>query len=290
MRHPDQRAGPRSPTTRAPEGPGPSWYQRQRPAFLRSLAQASPARKDSASRQDRASASELRRTEGRPPRREHRLRPQPGGHGRDAPVRGRRRWPWRRAGYSRIANKTIRMFMFVSHEDCLGIAVGPLLRSFATRCACHPAGTRGPSERSATARADRPVLMGRLALSALHIEREHRGNRTRARKMTAIELQDPLTGPTAERPHRPQSDTSCSPRTWERRPVARPSSDHARGVTTRCSRSSPWRRRTTNGWHGAAHRWSGAAHARRASATSFVWSGVRPTPSSRRPGPNDPTS
>jgi nucleotide-binding universal stress UspA family protein len=46
--------------------------------------------------------------------------------------------------------------------------------------------------------------MGRLALSALHIEREHRGNRTRARKMTAIELQDPLTGPTAERPHRPQ--------------------------------------------------------------------------------------
>ena len=30
-----------------------------------------------------------------------------------------------------------------------------------------------------------------------------RGNRTRDTKMTAIELQDPVTGPTAERPHRP---------------------------------------------------------------------------------------
>ena len=62
MRHPDRRAGPRSPTTRAPEGPGPSWYQRQRPAFLRSLAQLARRGRTQRAAADRASASELRRT------------------------------------------------------------------------------------------------------------------------------------------------------------------------------------------------------------------------------------
>ena len=180
----------------------------------------------------------------------------------------------------------------VSHEDCLGNAVGPLLRSFATRCA--PSGrTRGPSERSATAWADRPVLMGRLALSAPHIEREHRGNRTRARKMTAIELQDPMTGPTAERPHRPQvGHVLLATDLGEASSRATEQAITLQRATTRCSRSSPWRRRTTNGWAwSSASSWSGAAHAHRASwRRPSCGAAIRPTPSSRRPGPNDPTS
>jgi nucleotide-binding universal stress UspA family protein len=44
--------------------------------------------------------------------------------------------------------------------------------------------------------------MGRLALSARHGGSEDRGNSTRDTTMTAIEIRDPTTGPTGERPHR----------------------------------------------------------------------------------------